>query len=70
MSHKSERYRPFAGGYVSDFDQFMRGFLAEHPEVEEDRQHGWYIWWDHRLDLAELDKLRESEVPAKPYRYE
>lgn len=70
MMHKSERYRPFAGGYVSDFDQFMHAFLAQHPEVEQDRRHGWNIWWDHRLDLAELDKLRESEVPAKPYRYE
>lgn len=69
MTKQNPPYRPFAGGYVSDFEQFMNSYLDQHPEVEADRQHGWSIWWDHRLDLAELDKQRESEVPAKPYRY-
>lgn len=64
------RYRPFGGGYVSDFEQFMDGFIAAHPEVEEDRMRGWYIWWDHRVDLDELDKQHADEVPDKPYHYE
>lgn len=68
--HTPERYRPFAGGYVSEADQFLGQFLREHPEVEEDRQRGWYIWWDHRVDLDELDKQRAAEVPVKPYHYE
>lgn len=66
----TERYRPFGGGYVSDFEQFMQGFLASHPEVEEDQRDGWYIWWDHRVDLDELDQQRRDEVPDKPYHYE
>ena len=69
MKSKPEKYRPFAGGYVSDFEQFLNGYLEQHPEVQEDRQEGWYIWWDHKLDLADLEKLRQSEVPVKPYRY-
>lgn len=68
--HTPERYRPFAGGYVSEADQFLGQFLREHPEVEEDRQRGWYIWWDHRVDLDELDKQRADAVPVKPYHYE
>ena len=70
MPRKPEQYRPMAGGYISEFDQFIDGFLAQHPEVEEDRQRGWYIWWDHRVDLDELDKQRKDSVPDKPYHYE
>jgi hypothetical protein len=70
MKTKPEKYRPFSGGYVSDFEQYLNGFLAEHPEVQEDRQHGWYIWWDHRLDLAEMDQQDKNEVPVKTYRDE
>lgn len=70
MKSKPEQYRPFSSGYVSDFELFLNGYLEQHPEVLQDRQQGWSIWWDHRLDLAEMDKLRESAVPVKPYRYE
>lgn len=70
MARKPEQYRPFAGGYVSDFDQFLHGYLVAHPEVVEDRQRGWYIWWDHRVDRDELDKQREDTVAKKPYHYE
>jgi hypothetical protein len=70
MKHAPERYRPFAGGYVSEHDQFMATLLGEHPEVEQDRQRGWDIWWDHRVDLDELALQRKSAVPVKPYQYE
>ena len=69
MKH-TEKYRPARKAYVSEFDQFMGDFLARHPEVEEDRKRGWNIWWDHRVDLDELDKQRENELPVKPYRYD
>ena len=65
-----QRYRPFAGGYVSEFEQFMDGYMASHPQAEQDRMRGWYIWWDHRVDLDQLDKQREDTVPEKPYHYE
>ena len=70
MPAKPEQYRPMAGGYVSEFEQFLNGFLAEHPKVQEERQRGWYIWWDHRVDLEELDKQRQDAVARKPYSYE
>lgn len=65
-----KNFKPFHSGYVSEFEQFLNGYLAEHPDVVEDRQRGWYIWWDHRVDLDELDKQRSSSVAAKPYQYE
>lgn len=70
MQTHPQKYRPFAGGYVSEFEQFMGQYLARRPQVIEDRQRGWYIWWDHRVDLDELDKQRQSSVPEKPYHYE
>ncbi len=69
MSHKPALHRP-GDGYVSEFEQFLNGYLAQNPDVVEDRQRGWYIWWDHRVDLDELDKQRRDAVPAKPYHYE
>ncbi|HEY0065561.1 MAG TPA: DUF3460 family protein [Telluria sp.] len=65
-----ERYRPFSGGYVSEMDQFLGKLLEERPDIVEDRQRGWYIWWDHRVDLDELDKQRTDTVAVKPYHYE
>ena len=65
-----QRYRPFSGGYVSEMDQFLSKLLSERPDIVEDRQRGWYIWWDHRVDLDELDKQHRNEIPAKPYQYD
>ncbi|MFD2367741.1 DUF3460 family protein [Pseudoduganella sp. GCM10020061] len=58
------------GAYVSEFERYMDAFLKKHPDVIEDQERGWYIWWDHRLDLDQAEKERESEVPAKPYPYD
>lgn len=70
MNRRHEKARDDNFRYVSEFDEFLHRFMAEHPEVEEDQMRGWYIWWDHRVDLDELDKQREDSVPAKPYQYE
>ena len=70
MHKRPEQYRPFAGGYVSEFEQFLDGYLARHPAILEDRLRGWYLLWDHRVDLDELDKQRRDSVPVKPYSYE
>lgn len=66
----TQRYRPFAGGYVSDFDQFMDRYLATHPDVGLQRRRGWDLWWDHQVDLGEIEKQRADTVPVKPYSYE
>lgn len=64
------KYHIRHGGYVSEFDQFINDFLVHHPEVEEDQKRAWYIWWDHRVDLKDLEKQQEDTVPVKPYQYE
>lgn len=68
--HAPERYRPFSGGYVSEMDQFLARLLRERPDIVEDRQRGWYIWWDHRVDLDELNRPHRDEIPVKPYQYD
>ncbi|MES3025974.1 MAG: DUF3460 family protein [Pseudomonadota bacterium] len=70
MNQKPAKFRLNRAAYVSEFDQFLGDYLGEHPEVEEDKMRGWYIWWDHRVDLDELDKQRKDAVPVKPYHYE
>jgi hypothetical protein len=70
MNLKPAKYRVGHGGYVSEFEQFFDNFIAKHPEVDEDRRRAWYIWWDHRIDLKDLEKQHEDTVPAKPYQYD
>jgi hypothetical protein len=56
--------------YTSEFERFMDGFMARHPDVRADQQRGWYIWWDHRLDLDKQQRAHAAEVPARPYSYD
>lgn len=64
------RYRPFAGGYVSEAEQFLNDLLRAHPDWKEDQRRGWYKLWDKKVDLDELAKAREDMMPAKPYQYD
>ena len=70
MKWKQQPYRVGHSGYVSEFDQFLYAWLASHPSVEPGQQQGWYLLWDHKVDLGELDKARQDAVPDKPYHYE
>ena len=71
QKRETKRHRPGAqGGYVSEFEQFLDNYIAQHPEVEEDQMRGWYIWWDHKQDIAERAKERRDSVAVKPYSYE
>ena len=56
--------------YTSDIESFMNSFLARHPDVVEDQKRGWYIWWDHRLDLDEDERVKTAEELPKPYSYD
>lgn len=69
MSAKQQEYRVGHAGYVSEFTQFMDKFLEEHPEVIENERRGWRIFWDRKVDLAELKKASEDSVPTKAYYY-
>ena len=70
MKWKQQPYRVGHSGYVSEFDQFLNAYLAGHPSVEPDQQKGWYLLWDHKVDLRELEKERQDTVPVIPYSYE
>lgn len=70
MKPKAADYRVRHGGYVSEFDQFIDNYMVEHPEVTADQRRGWYIWWDHLVDLKDLEKQHDDAVPVKPYQYD
>jgi hypothetical protein len=70
MNTKPVKYRVRHGGYVSEFDHFIDNFMAHHPEVGDDQRRGWYIWWDHRVDLKDLEPQRGDVIPVKSYQYD
>lgn len=53
--------------YVSEFTVFMNHYLEEHPEVVEDQHRGWNIYWDHKVDFAELKQAEEDRVTDDSY---
>lgn len=53
--------------YVSEFENFMNRFLDRHPEVVEDQRSGRLIYWDHKVDLAALEKAERDSVPDDGY---
>jgi hypothetical protein len=56
--------------YVSEFEQFMNGYLEQHPEVERDKQLGWRIWWERApVRPEEMARERESHLPRAAYYY-
>ncbi|GAB3428477.1 DUF3460 family protein [Massilia solisilvae] len=63
-------YEPRHGGYVSEFEEFLGRYVHQHPAVEKDQQHGWYLLWDKQVDLDELAKEQRDHVPLPPYYYE
>ena len=69
MFAKQKGYKAGHDGYVSEITQFLDKFLEEHPEVIDEQNQGWHIFWDRAVDLGELKKAGEDSVPAKPYYY-
>ena len=70
QQHRPSGHRRKLTGYVSEFEEFLHGFMEQHPEVEADQRRGWRIWWDHRIDLDEMDRQRRDTVAVKPYSFE
>ena len=70
MKLNPANYRIGHGGYVSEYDQFLNVFVASHPEVRTDQKRGWYIWWDHQVDVKDLAPRRDDAVAVKSYQYE
>jgi len=53
--------------YVSEFTGFMNHYLEEHPEEVKEQHRGWRIYWDHKVDLAEQERIVKDSVPDDGY---
>ncbi len=56
--------------YVSDFTQFINGFLDQNPEVKEQQKANRGTWWDREIDRDLYKRFEESRVKQKPYVYQ
>jgi hypothetical protein len=56
--------------YESEFTQFMRGMKQQKPQIEAEQRKSRAIWWDHKQDLDELERARQSRVKQQPYVYQ
>jgi hypothetical protein len=57
--------------YESEYTQWMRAWLAKHPEELQVRQSGRAFWWDKPpLDQDTQRRLAAARVPRKSYYYE
>ncbi|WP_148715488.1 DUF3460 family protein [Chitinolyticbacter meiyuanensis] len=57
--------------YVSDFTQFMQGYLHEHPDVARGQVEGRALLWDKSpINLDERSRNTQSAVAQKPYPYQ
>ena len=57
--------------YESEYTQFMREWLAQHPVELEAQQSGRALWWDRgSRDPDEQARLAAAKVPQKPYYYD
>ncbi|WP_341676666.1 DUF3460 family protein [Niveibacterium sp. SC-1] len=56
--------------YESAHTQFMRQYMAEHPEQVEEQKKGRALWWDKPQDLQTTEANAESTVAQKSYYYQ
>ncbi|WP_432721038.1 DUF3460 family protein [Jeongeupia wiesaeckerbachi] len=56
--------------YVSEYTQFMQGFLKDNPEVAKGQVDGRALLWDKSpINLDERTRAAESNVAQKSYPY-
>jgi len=60
----------FDKSYVSEFTEFIKGFLESHPEEEEEQREGRALYWDHKVDLSAQDKADKDSVPDDRYGFD
>lgn len=57
--------------YESEHTQFMRAWLAQHPDQLEVQRSGRALWWDREArDADEQQRRAAASVPQKPYYYD
>jgi hypothetical protein len=64
-----ERKRSMAS-YVSDVTQFLRELKQKRPEIERQQRQGRAMYWDKDLDLEQLRRWQEANVPQQGYVYQ
>jgi hypothetical protein len=57
------------GGYVSEFTRFIDDFVEHHPEARADQRRGWSMYWNRKVDFAQLEQAEQDTVPTDPYYY-
>ncbi len=62
--------RKFKTGYESDATRMIRALLQSQPQIATEQKAGRSLWWDHKLDLDQLRRERESRVKQKGYVYQ
>lgn len=56
--------------YVSEFTQFINGYLAENKDVAEGQIEGRALLWDKSpINLDERAREAQSNIKTKPYPY-
>jgi hypothetical protein len=56
-------------GYVSEFARFMNDYLEHHPEVTDDQKTGRGLYWDKKVEAADIDSAQRDNVPIDSYYY-
>jgi hypothetical protein len=64
---KFKFFAPRRKNYVSEYAQFLNGFMAEHPEVKRDQELGWRIWWERPVDPRSIDDERQANLKPGSY---
>lgn len=57
--------------YVSEFEQFLNGYLEQHPDVGRDQLMGWRIWWERPpVSPQEMTREQASQLARASYYYD
>lgn len=56
--------------YVSEFTQFMRGFLEQNPELQQQQIDNRATWWDREIDRELYQGFDAAKIKQKAYVYQ
>lgn len=56
--------------YESEHTKFMREWMAQHPQEQQEQQAGRALWWDKPQDAEARQRASAAKVPTKAYYYQ
>lgn len=56
--------------YESEHTKFMREWMAQHPQEQQEQQAGRALWWDKPQDAEARKRTAAAKVPTKAYYYQ